>query len=74
MLIGASVLTACATGQRPSFDADQPLLAPTGDPGIDAVLDRLVHTAHRLPLKGESLRKPPEKSAKRGRLDTNDAE
>jgi hypothetical protein len=41
LLIGASVLTACATGQRPSFDADQPLLAPTGDPGIDAVLDRL---------------------------------
>ena len=40
-LIGASLLTACATGQRPSFDADQPLLAPTGDPGIDAVLDRL---------------------------------
>jgi DNA replication protein DnaC len=45
------------------------------DPTVaDAVLDRLVHTAHRLPLKGESLRKPPEKSAKRGRLDTNDAE
>jgi hypothetical protein len=41
VLIGASVLTACATGQRPSFDADQPLLTPTGDPGIDAVLDRL---------------------------------
>ncbi|HYN32745.1 MAG TPA: hypothetical protein VES40_08975 [Ilumatobacteraceae bacterium] len=40
-LIAASVLTACATGQRPSFDADQPRLAPTGDPGIDAVLDRL---------------------------------
>jgi hypothetical protein len=29
---------------------------------------------HRLALKGESLRKPPEKSAKRGKLDTNDAE
>jgi DNA replication protein DnaC len=45
----------------------------------DAVLDRLVHTAHRLALKGESLRKPsaeerPEKAAKRGRLDTNAAE
>ena len=45
------------------------------DPTVaDAVLDRLVHTAHRLALKGESLRKPPEKSAKRGKLDTNDAE
>ena len=41
ILVGASLLTACATRQRPSFDADQPLLAPTGDPGIDAVLDRL---------------------------------
>jgi len=29
-----------------------------GDPTIaDAVLDRLVHNAHRLQLKGESLRK-----------------
>jgi DNA replication protein DnaC len=50
------------------------------DPTVaDAVLDRLVHTAHRLALKGESLRKPaaegrPEKAARRGRLDTNDAE
>jgi DNA replication protein DnaC len=50
------------------------------DPTVaDAVLDRLVHTAYRLALKGESLRKPsaeerPEKAAKRGRLDTNAAE
>jgi DNA replication protein DnaC len=45
------------------------------DPTVaDAVLDRLVHTAHRLALKGESLRKPSEKTIKRGRLDTNDAE
>jgi len=50
------------------------------DPTVaDAVLDRLVHTAHRLALKGESLRKPaadgwPEKTARRGRLDTNGAE
>lgn len=49
------------------------------DPTVaDAVLDRLVHTAQRLALKGESLRKPsakdPEKPAKRGRLDTNDAQ
>jgi DNA replication protein DnaC len=29
-----------------------------GDPTIaDAVLDRLVHSAHRIELKGESLRK-----------------
>ena len=40
----------------------------------DAVLDRLVHTAHRLALDGETLRKPPEKSAKRGKLDTDNAE
>src|SRR6266403_1879150 len=33
------------------------------DPTIaDTVLDRLVHTAHRLALDGETLRKPPEKS------------
>ena len=38
------------------------------------VLDRLVHTAHRLALDGETLRKPPEKSAKRGKLDTDNAE
>src|SRR6266849_2311717 len=45
------------------------------DPTIaDAVLDRLVHTAHRLALDGETLRKPPEKSAKRGKLDTDNAE
>src|SRR5271170_3195464 len=40
----------------------------------DAVLDRLVHTAHRLALDGETLRKPNEKSAKRGNLDTDIAE
>ena len=38
-----------------------------GDPTIaDAILDRLVHNAHRLTLKGESLRKV---AAKRQRLD-----
>jgi DNA replication protein DnaC len=32
--------------------------AHIGDPTIaDAVLDRLVHSAHRLELKGESMRK-----------------
>jgi DNA replication protein DnaC len=42
------------------------------DPTVaDAVLDRLVHTAHRLSLNGESLRKPP---GKRGKLDTDAAE
>lgn len=44
------------------------------DPTIaDAVLDRLVHTAHRIALDGETLRKP-EKSAKRGKLDTDTTE
>src|SRR5213592_955764 len=44
------------------------------DPTIaDAVLDRLVHTAHRLALDGETLRKPPE-SGKRSKLDTDNAE
>jgi hypothetical protein len=36
-----AALSACATGQRPSFDVDQPALEPSGDPAIDAVLDRL---------------------------------
>lgn len=35
------VLGACATGPRPSFDSDQPVQQSTGDPAIDAVLDRL---------------------------------
>ena len=35
--------------------------------GADAILDRLVHNAHRLTLKGESLRKT---AAKRAGLDT----
>ena len=39
-----------------------------GDPTIaDAVLDRLVHSAHRLELKGESLRKL--RAAKTAKLD-----
>jgi DNA replication protein DnaC len=42
-----------------------------GDPTIaDAVLDRLVHNAYRLTLKGESLRKA---AAKRHNLDVNPA-
>jgi hypothetical protein len=35
------VLSACATGPRPSFDSDQPVQQSTGDAAIDAVLDRL---------------------------------
>jgi DNA replication protein DnaC len=42
-----------------------------GDPTIaDAILDRLVHNAHRLTLKGESLRKA---AAKRHNLDAEPA-
>ena len=42
-----------------------------GDPTIaDAVLDRLMHNAHRLALKGESLRKA---AAKRQKLDDESA-
>ena len=42
--------------------------AHIGDPTIaDAVLDRLVHNAHRLELKGESLRKL--RTAKNAKLD-----
>ena len=39
--IAALALTACATGQRPSFDADDPAPQATGDPAVDAVLERL---------------------------------
>lgn len=39
--IAALALTACATGQRPSFDADEPTQEATGDPAVDAVLERL---------------------------------
>jgi len=42
-----------------------------GDPTIaDAILDRLVHNAHRLALKGESLRKV---AGKRHQLDDEPA-
>ena len=39
--VAAITLAACATGPRPSFDADEPTQTATGDPGIDAVLERL---------------------------------
>ena len=43
-----------------------------GDSTIaDAILDRLVHNAHRLNLKGESLRKV---TAKRQKLDAEPAQ
>lgn len=44
------------------------------DPTIaDAILDRLVHTAHRLALDGETMRDPKNKTTKRGKLDTESA-
>jgi hypothetical protein len=43
--IAALALSACATGQRPSFDADEPTQQATGDPAIDAVLERLDRVA-----------------------------
>ena len=39
----------------------------------DAILDRLVHSAHRLNLAGESMRDPRNKTVKRGKLDTDAA-
>jgi DNA replication protein DnaC len=44
------------------------------DPSVaDAVLDRLVHTAHRLEIDGETMRDPRNKSSKRGKVDTGSA-
>ncbi len=39
--LAALALAACATGPRPTFDADDPAEQATGDPAIDAVLERL---------------------------------
>ena len=39
--LAALALAACATGPRPSFDSDDPAEQETGDPAIDAVLERL---------------------------------
>jgi hypothetical protein len=39
--VAAFALAACATGPRPSFDADEPTQQATGDPAVDAVLERL---------------------------------
>jgi hypothetical protein len=41
------VTAGCMTGERPSFDEDQPASTATGDAAIDAVLDRL----DRVPLE-----------------------
>ena len=40
-LAAAVALAACATGPRPSFDADEPAQQNTGDAAVDAVLERL---------------------------------
>ncbi len=37
----AATLTACMTGERPSFDDDRPAPTSTGDPATDAVLELL---------------------------------
>jgi hypothetical protein len=39
--VAVLTLAGCATGSRPSFDADEPGQQATGDPAIDAVLERL---------------------------------
>jgi len=39
----------------------------------DAILDRLVHSAHRLNLTGDSMRDPKNKTVRRGKLDTDAA-
>ena len=39
--LAAIALAGCVTGPRPSFDADEPAQQATGDPAIDAVLERL---------------------------------
>src|SRR6056297_66136 len=40
-LVATLVFAGCATGPRPSFDADEPARGDTGDAAVDAVLDRL---------------------------------
>lgn len=41
VLVVAASLAGCLTGERPSFDDDAPPAVVTGDPDVDAVLDRL---------------------------------
>ena len=40
-LCASFTLAGCFTGQRPSFEETQPSVVPTGNPNIDAVLERL---------------------------------
>ncbi len=40
-LCASLTLAGCFTGQRPSFEPTQPSIEPTGNPNIDAVLERL---------------------------------
>jgi hypothetical protein len=62
-MIGASPAYRRAASLSIDTNADRPSL-PAGSPSnigttsyADAVLDRLVHNAHRLALKGDSMRK-----------------
>jgi hypothetical protein len=55
------------TSQLPVENWHEVIANPTV---ADAILDRLVHNAHRLTLKGDSLRKA---AAKRAGLDVNQA-
>jgi DNA replication protein DnaC len=42
--------------------------AQIGDPTLaDSILDRLVHAAHRIELRGDSMRKNPPKAPERGK-------
>ena len=55
-------LTSPDVGKVPSWFAVLALLLTAGDPTLaDAILDRLVHNAHRLTLGGSSMgrRQPP---------------
>lgn len=47
MLATAVLLGGCFTGQRPSFESDDPSREMTGSPAVDAVLERLDATAVR---------------------------
>ena len=40
-LCASLTLAGCFTGQRPTFEPTQPSIEPTGNPNIDAVLERL---------------------------------
>ena len=56
--------------KQPEIDEDFQTLAPSADAPTDAILDRLVHNAHRLTLNGDSMRKA---AAKRSGLDASPA-